>query len=440
MNLSIRTQELGFLLVSAAVGLLGAVTVATANADELDLGPLPGAAAVLGVFIAMHVTLRIKAAYADPYVLPLVGVLAAIGLVELHRISPELARDQTIWFAIGGAVFILVLLFLPDHHVLQRYRYSLGAAAVLILILTMIFGTTINGSRLWIEIGQGQTIQPTELAKVLVVMFLAGYLADKRELLAIPTSKVSGVPVPPISALGPALIFLAISLLLIAVLNDFGTAILFFGVFLAMLYLATGRASYVAIGLAAIAVGAVAVWAAVPRIQDRVEAWVDPFGDAQGLGFQLVQSLYALADGGLVGPGLGRAFLVNTDGSTVIPALQTDFIFSAVAAELGYVGAIGIILCFMLLVQRGFAIAGAANDGYSKLLAGGLTAVLGLQAFLIIGGVIRLIPLTGVTLPFMSYGGSSVVTNFGLIAILLLVSHRSRASRLEAKRVAGDQA
>jgi cell division protein FtsW (lipid II flippase) len=271
-------------------------------------------------------------------------------------------------------------------------------------------------------------------------MFLAGYLADKRELLAIPTSKTAGVPVPPVSALGPALIFLAASLLLIAVLNDFGTAILFFGVFLAMLYLATGRTGYVVAGVVAIVIGAAAVWAALPRIQDRVEAWIDPFGDAQGLGFQLVQSLYALADGGLVGPGLGRAFLVNEDGSTVIPALQTDFIFSAVAAELGYVGAVGIILCFMLLVQRGFAIAGAANDGYSKLLAGGLTAVLGIQAFLIIGGVIRLIPLTGVTLPFMSYGGSSVVTNFGLIAILLLVSHRSRASRLEAERAAEDPA
>jgi cell division protein FtsW (lipid II flippase) len=268
-------------------------------------------------------------------------------------------------------------------------------------------------------------------------MFLAGYLRDKRELLAIPTRRVLGVPVPPISALGPALVFLAVSLLLIVVLNDFGTAILFFGVFLAMLYLATGRASYALTGLVAILAGAALVWAAVPRIQDRVSAWIDPFDDAQGLGFQLVQSLYALAEGGVVGPGLGRAFLVNEDGSTVIPALQTDFIFSAIGAELGYVGAVGVILCFLLLIQRGFAIASAANDGYSKLLAGGLTAVLGIQAFLIIGGVIRLVPLTGVTLPFMSYGGSSVVTNFGLIAILLLVSHRSRATAARAAREAG---
>jgi cell division protein FtsW (lipid II flippase) len=223
------------------------------------------------------------------------------------------------------------------------------------------------------------------------------------------------------------LVFLAACLALVVILNDFGTALLFLGVFLAMIYLASGRVAYTVIGLALFLVGSAAVYTVVPRIESRVENWLAPFDDARDQGFQLVQSLYALAEGGVLGPGLGRAFLVRADGSTVVPALPTDFMFTAVATELGYIGGVGILLGFVVLIQRGFVIAAGANDGFSKLLAGGLTATIGLQALLIIGGVIRLIPLTGVTLPFMSYGGSSVVTNFALVALLLIISQRSRA-------------
>jgi cell division protein FtsW (lipid II flippase) len=237
------------------------------------------------------------------------------------------------------------------------------------------------------------------------------------------------------SALGPVLVFLAACLALVAVLNDFGTALLFLGVFLAMIYLASGRVAYTVFGLALFLVGSALVYAVVPRIESRVQNWLSPFDDAQDQGFQLVQSLYALAEGGVLGPGLGRAFLVRGDGSTVVPALPTDFMFTAVATELGYIGGVGILLGFLVFIQRGFVIAANANDGFSKLLAGGLTATVGLQAILIIGGVIRLIPLTGVTLPFMSYGGSSVVTNFALVALLLIISHRSRAgARRPSKR------
>lgn len=432
--ISTRTRELGFLVPSLLLGVLGAATVASARADEIDYGPIPGAAAVLGVFVVMHLVLRLRAPLADPYLLPLVGALVAIGLVELDRISPDLARDQTVWIAIGGLVFVLVVLFLPDPHVLERYRYLIGLAGIGLLVATMIFGTTINGSRLWIELPGGQTIQLTELSKVLIVIFLAGYLRDKRELLAIPTRRIGPLPVPPPSALGPALVVLLASLLVIAVLNDFGTGILFFGVFLAMLYLATGRATYPLLGAAAMIVGAVLVWAAVPRIQDRVDAWLFPFDDAQGLGYQSVQSIYALAEGGIIGPGLGSGFLVDGAGSPVIPALETDFIFSAVSAELGYIGGIGVLLVYLLMAQRGLSIASRATDGFSKLLAGGLTALIGIQAILIVGGVVRLIPLTGVTLPFMSYGGSSVVTNLGLVALLLVVSHRTRADAARSRR------
>ena len=434
MSLSPRNRELGFLIPAALLGLVGVATVASAKADAFELGPLPGALGVLAVFIAMHIALRIRAPRADAYLLPIVGVLVAIGLVELDRISPELAADQAVWIAVGGAAFVATLILLPDHRVLERYTYLIGLAGVGLLAITMIFGTRINGAKLWIQIGGGQTIQLGEVTKILAVIFLAAYLRDKRELLAVPTRRVLGVPVPPMSALGPVLLFLIASLALVAVLNDFGTALLLVGIFLAMIYLATGRVAYTGIGLAVVAAGSLLVYAAVPRIQTRVDNWLHPFDDAQNQGYQLVQSLYAMAEGGIIGPGFGRAFLVDDGGATVIPFLQTDFMFSAVASELGYVGGVGLLLGFLLLIQRGFVIAAAANDGFSKLLAGGLTAAIGLQAILIIGGVTRLIPLTGVTLPFMSYGGSSVVTNFVLIALLLVISHRSAAGNEPSRR------
>ncbi len=425
--ISPRTRELAFLIPAGVLGLVGMASVASARADGFETGPIAGALGVLAVFLAMHVALRLRAPLADSYLLPTVGLLTAIGLVELYRISPDLAADQAAWIAVGGAVFIGVLVALPDHRVLERYRYLIGLTGVGLLVITMIFGTRINGARLWIEIGGGQTLQLGEFAKILIVIFLAAYLRDKRELLAVPTRRVMGVPTPPMSALGPVLVFLAASLGLVVVLNDFGTALLFLGVFLAMIYLASGRVAYTIFGLVVFLIGSAAVYTVVPRIETRVQNWLTPFDDAQNQGFQLVQSLYALAEGGVLGPGLGRAFLVRGDGSTVVPALPTDFMFTAVATELGYIGGVGVLLGFLVLIQRGFVIAAQANDGFSKLLAGGLTATIGLQAILIIGGVIRLIPLTGVTLPFMSYGGSSVVTNFALIALLLIISNRSRS-------------
>ena len=425
--ISARTRELGFLLPAAVAGFVGIGSVEVARSDKLGLGPLPAAVGTLALFLAMHLVLRWRAPLADPYVLPVVGLLTAIGLVELDRISPRLAQDQLAWVAVGAVVFCLVLVVIPDHRVLERYRYLIGLCGVGLLVVTMVFGTRINGARLWIELPGGQSVQLGELAKVLIVIFLAGYLRDKREVLAIPTRRHLGLALPAVRHFGPMLVFLGAALALVAVLNDFGTALLFFGVFLAMIYLATGRLAYAGFGLGLFALGSIAVWALVPRIQDRVDNWLHPFSDPQGQGYQLVQSLYAMAEGGVIGPGLGRAYLITDGGHAVIPNLETDFIFSAIASDLGYVGGIAVLLLFLVLVARGFAIAARATDGFSKLLAGGLTAVLALQTILIVGGVIRLVPLTGVTLPFMSYGGSSVVVNFGLVALLLLISHRSHA-------------
>lgn len=431
--ISPRTRELGFLVPAAALGLLGIGTVASARAETFDPGPWPQALGVVGVFLVMHLALRLRAPHADPYLLPVVGVLVAIGLVLLERIDPELAANQAVWVSVGGLVFVAVLFLLPDHRVLERYRYIIGATAVALLVLTLVAGTEINGARLWIEVG-GITLQLGEVSKVLLVVFLAGYLRDKREILAIPTRRILGVPSPPPAALAPVVLVLAACLALVVVLNDFGTALLFLGIFLAMIYLATGRVAYTVFGLLVFAAGSVLVYFLTPRVADRVDNWLNPFQDEQGLGFQLVQSLYALAEGGVVGPGLGNGFLVRGDGSYTVPVLPTDFIFTALATELGFVGGIGLLLGFIVLLQRGFAIAAGATDGFSKLLAAGLTAAIGLQALLIVGGVVRLVPLTGVTLPFVSYGGSSVLTNFAIVALLLTVSHRSRAGARVPRR------
>lgn len=429
-----RNRELGLLLPAVALGLLGIGTVASVWAESFDPGPWPRALGVVGVFLVMHLALRIRAPHADPYLLPVVGVLVAIGLVLLYRLDPELAADQALWVSVGGAVFVAVLVLLPDHRVLERYRYLIGLGAVGLLVITALFGTEVNGARLWVDIGGGQRVQLGEISKVLLVIFVAGYLRDKREVLAIPTRKVLGIPMPSMAALGPVLVFLAACLGLVVVLNDFGTALLFLGTFLSMIYLATGRLAYLVIGLVVFVAGSLAVYAAVPRIQSRVDNWLRPFDDPQDQGYQLVQSLYALAEGGLFGPGLGQGFLVTDDGGYVIPFLPTDFIFSAVATELGYVGGVALLLGFVLLLQRGFAIAAGAGDGFSKLLAGGLTIAIGLQALLIVGGVVRLVPLTGVTLPFVSYGGSSVLTNFAIVGLLATISHRSKVGARTPRR------
>ncbi|MEQ8912620.1 MAG: FtsW/RodA/SpoVE family cell cycle protein, partial [Pseudomonadales bacterium] len=243
-----------------------------------DPGPWPQALGVVGVFLVMHLALRLRAPHADPYVLPVVGVLVAIGLVLLERIEPELAANQAVWVSVGGLVFVAVLFLLPDHRVLERYRYLIGTAAVALLVITMVAGTEINGARLWIELG-GITLQLGEVSKVLLVIFLAGYLRDKREILAIPTRRILGVPSPPPAALAPVLLVLAACLALVVVLNDFGTALLFLGIFLAMIYLATGRVAYTVFGLLVFAAGSVLVYFLTPRVADRVDNWLSPFDD-----------------------------------------------------------------------------------------------------------------------------------------------------------------
>ena len=299
---------------------------------------------------------------------------------------------------------------------------------MVLLLVTMLVGTTINGARLWIQAG-GVQVQPGEFSKLLLVIFLAGYLREKRELLMMTHRRVLGIGFPALRHLGPLLTMTGVALAVVAVMNDMGTALLLYGIFLAMLYTATGRNLYTVVGIALFAAGSWFVYQATPHVQERFTIWLDPWKDAQDTGYQIIQSIESIADGGVFGAGLGRSFQLLQNGTPVIPAAQTDGIYAVWANETGLAGAAALLLVYLLFCYRGFKTATLAEDGFSKLLATGLTFAFGLQAFLIVGGVTRLIPLTGITLPFVSYGGSSIVSNFALLAMLLMVSDRAHRGR-----------
>jgi cell division protein FtsW (lipid II flippase) len=328
-----------------------------------------------------------------------------------------------VWVVVGVGIFALAVLLLGDgYRRLDDYKYTLGIIAVGLLILPALpgLGETINGANLWVEIGP-VSFQPGEFAKVLLVVFVAGYLRDNREMLGMGVGRF-GLPSP--KHFGPLLVIWGAAMLVLFQTNDLGGGLLYFSIFLAMLYVATGRWTFVAVGLGLFAAGAAALYRVTPHMAERFSIWLDPWQDPFGDAYQLVQSIYAIAGGGVFGAGLGEGVLVRPDGGTYIPFLETDFIYAAVVQELGLAGGAAIILLFLVFCYRGFRVAMLADDGFSKLLATGLTATLAIQAFIIVGGVSGLIPLTGITLPFVSYGGSSIVANFLLLALLLAVSNR----------------
>jgi cell division protein FtsW (lipid II flippase) len=434
-----RTTELLYLVLAGAVSTMAYVSVYAGRYREIDRRSIVYGLIFVGIFLVLHVVVRLFLRQADPYLLPVTALLAAVGLTEIFRIKPSLALLQGQWLMVGAALFVLTVLIVRDHTRLDRYRYLIGALGLALLVLTIVAGTTVNGAKLWIH-AFGMSIQPSEFAKLAIVVFLAGYLDDKKVLLSVPTRHVLGVPVPAAKYFGPLLVMWVLSLLMLVFMKDFGMSLLFMAVFVALLYMATARGVYVVMGGALFAAAAgLAVWL-VPHVQDRFSVWLDPWSRAETTGYQLLQSLFTIADGGVLGAGFGRGFLLYSDRQPVVPDLQTDFIFAAIANEMGLVGAVAIVLCFFLFFWRGVRIATQAPDGFSKLLAAGLAVAFGLQTIIILGGVTRLIPLTGVTLPFVSYGGSSITANLILVALLLMVSHRSNVVRagsdLERRRLA----
>jgi cell division protein FtsW (lipid II flippase) len=419
-----RNRELLFLLPAVLVTTIGFATVYLRERAALDWASLSYGALFLGLFGLVHVVVRLLASRADPYLLPITALLSSLGILMIYRINPEQALRQTIWLLVGLGVFVFVLVVVRRFHALAEYKYLIGLGGILLLLLTAAFGTEVHGSRLWIRFA-GIGFQPPEFAKVLLVIFFAAYLADVRELLAVSTRRILGVAVPPLRYLGPLLTLWGLSLILMIFLKDLGTSLLFFGALLALMYVATSRLLYVIVGSALFAGGASVLYRLFPHVQTRVDIWLDPWADPEGSGYQIVQSLFALASGGLFGRGIGEGYLLLRSGNPIIPALETDFIFSAIGEELGLMGAVGIVLLYLIFIYRGLRIAVASKDDFTSLLTAGLTAIFGLQAFIILGGVTKLIPLTGITLPFVSYGGSSIVANFALLALVLLASDQA---------------
>ena len=414
--MTLRNRELAALLTVGALTAIGFATVYIALKSQISGGSLGYAVFFFGLYLVAHFVARTTVPLADPYLLPMAALLTAIGVTEIYRLGPNNAFRQGLWIVIGVGVFAATLFWLRhDYRVLERYKYVFGVTALALIFQPRlpVIGEPINGSRLWIHVGSLQ-FQPGELGKIALIVFLAAYLRERREVLAQGRLK----------DWGPLLVIWGAAMLLLFVTNDLGSALLYYGIFLAMVYVATARLSFVAAGLGLFLVGAFAVTQVTPHVQERVDVWLDPYKHAEGSGYQILQSLYSIAHGGFGGTGLARGIVTTPTGQQVVPDLNTDFIYSALAQELGLVGAAAILLLYMAFVLRGFQIALAATDGFSKLLAAGLSFGFAFQAFVIVGGITRVIPLTGITLPFVSYGGSSIVANFLVLGLLLMVSDR----------------
>ena len=417
--MSYRNRELANLFIVAIITGLGFASVYIARQDVVSTGSLSYAFFFFALYVAAHMIARLTVPQADPYLLPMAALLTAIGVTEIYRLDPDNAFRQGLWVVVGVIAFAGTLLaFRHDYRRLESYKYLCGLTAIGLLVLPAlpVIGQPVNGARLWVRVG-GIQFQPGELAKIMLIVFLAGYLREKREVLAQGRLK----------DFGPLLLIWGAAMLLLIETKDLGSGLLYFGIFLAVLYVATARAWFAAAGLALFVAGAAVIYTRVPRVEERVSVWIDPWSHTHTTGYQIIQSLYSIGNGGFAGKGLGKGVFATTNGHELIPYLSTDFIFSALAQELGLVGAAALMLVYMLFCLRGFRIALLAQDGFSKLLAVGLTFGFALQTFIIVGGVLRLIPLTGITLPFVSYGGSSVIANFVLLAGLLLVSHRANS-------------
>jgi cell division protein FtsW (lipid II flippase) len=399
------------------------VTLNHASSVSLTYGAI-----FLGLCLAGHLVIRFALPNADPYLFPIGAALASVGIVMVYRINPTLARQQAQWMVLGLLLFAATILLLrrTGVGVLERYRYTIVAVGIGMTVLPWLpgIGEEVNGAYLNVHVGS-VSFQPAELAKIALVIFLASYLRDNRQILVTAGRRVLGVTLPPMKQFGPMLVIWAAAMATLLVTRELGTSLMFFGAFLALLYVATGRFSFPLIGLVLFGVGAWLLATHVSHVQARVLAWEQPFNhklynEKVGGSYQLAQALFAQADGGVLGTGFDRSLV------GLLPVPDSDMIYAVIVNELGLAGAAALLLTYLLFVVRGLKIAMLARDSFSKLLATGLAFIVALQVFVIVGGVTRVIPLTGVTLPFVAYGGSSVVMNFVLLALLLVISDKAR--------------
>jgi len=430
--MSARNRELFGLIPASLLVTAGFAGVFIQRSNALSNVSLIYGAIFLGLCVAGHVFIRITLPYADPYLFPLVALLASFGIVMVYRIDATLARQQAQWFVLGLVLFAVTIVAFRDYRKLERYRYTIVVISLGLLLLPRLpgIGYQANGAYLGVRIPGLFVFQPTEFAKIGLVIFLASYLRDTRQVLVLGSRRILGVTIPPIKQFGPVVVIWGVAMLILVLLHDIGSSLMFYGGLLAVLYVATNRLSFVVVGILAFALGAWYLGAHIEHVNARVEAWLHPFDPTlyhAPLGsYQLANAIFAQAAGGLFGQGFGQAVLTLPNGGPLLPAPQTDMIYAVITDELGLFGAAAVLLTYLLFVARGFKTALLARDSFSTLMATGLTAVFALQVFVIVGGVTRVIPLTGVTLPFISYGGSSIVANFVLLALLLLVSDRAR--------------
>lgn len=432
-----RNTELAMLVFAVLIPVFAYINVGLAKEDTVPAGVF-GYAAGLGCLAAVaHLVVRKFAPYSDPLLLPIATLLNGLGLVLIWRLDQEpslttptlggpMAPGQLMWSAVGVGLFVVVLLFLKDHRVLQRYTYISMAAALVLLIMPMVpgLGANVNGARIWIRIPGLGSLQPGEFAKIVIAVFFAGYLMVKRDALALASRRFMGLYLPRGRDLGPILVIWGLSLMILVFETDLGTSLLFFGLFVIMLYVATERTSWIVFGLLLSALGAVSVTSFNSHIGDRVDNWLNPLARSpvnDGV-TETAQAMYSFGSGGLFGSGLGQGFSRLIGGI----ATKSDYILATVGEELGLTGLMAIVVLYGLLIERGMRTALAARDPFGKLLAVGLSGAFALQCFVVAGGVTALIPLTGMTMPFLAQGGSSVIANWALIAILLRISDTAR--------------
>jgi cell division protein FtsW (lipid II flippase) len=389
---------------------------------------------ITGLWAVAHIVVRRFAPYADPLLLPSVALLVGLGLAVIHRLDlageqrggPAAGRVdapvQLIWATLGVLLFVAVLVVIRDHRVLSRFAYTFALVGLVLLALPAVLPASIsevNGAKIWIRVA-GFSIQPGEFAKIFLIIFFAAYLVDKRDVLALASRRVAGLELPRGRDLGPVLVAWVLSILLLVFERDLGSSLLLFGIFVVMLYIATERASWLLIGLGLFAAGALLAYNVFGHVQARVDTWLDPFAHKNGSGYQLVQSLFGLGTGGLFGAGLGGG------RPDQVPVAKSDFIAAAIGEELGLFGLVAVIILYLVLVERGLRTSLIVRDAFGKLLAAGLAFAVAWQVFVVLGGVTGLLPLTGLTTPFLAYGGSSLVANFGLVALLIRISDAAR--------------
>jgi cell division protein FtsW (lipid II flippase) len=429
-----RWVELRLLLLVAAALAVGSISLNATVNGELRLYDVQGIVIYVAGLLVAHLAQVLAGRRTDQILLPTAGMLGGISLLLMERLPQDLvtqsffgttltlAEVQLLWLLIALGIATTLGIVVRSDSWLRRYKYTWAAAGVALLLLTFVFGTEVNGQRLTLDLGPISG-QPSELLKVILVVFLAGYLSENRALIVEQDTRVGPLRLPPLPYLAPMVVMWAIALGIVVIQRDLGAALLFFGVFLAMLYVATGRFSLVIIGLILFVLGSALMATLFATIRTRVDIWLEPFSDPLGAGFQVVQALHAFARGGLLGVGLG-AGLPEIGGRPPIPAVHTDFPLAALGEELGLLGVVAILGLFLVVVERGMRIGAAAADDFRSLLAVGLALVIGIQAFTIAAGNLKVLPLTGVTLPFISYGGSSLLANAVIIGLLLALSDK----------------